>query len=154
MIFGCRKFDLNGKVLNNYFSIVRKYLNMYNNKITILTANTQKNVKTILQMYDITFNGVIFSIEDENKNKSKSQKITKANYVEEQNKPFIFIDDSPKEIEQMLPVAQKLNSKLLQIKRPKKGDTNFKNYGMFNQKKLQYIQNLFNNFSSSEIMLD
>jgi hypothetical protein len=81
----------------------------YKDRITILTANSASNVEKICTQFDIPTPD-IYSVHD--------AKDTKYAYILDQDKWFMFLDDSQKEIASVAPLASHMGGVVVPIVRP------------------------------------
>lgn len=89
--------------------MLKPLLARYRDRITILTANSASNVRKICTQFDIPTPD-IYSVHD--------AKDTKYAYILDQNKWFMFLDDSQKEIKSVAPLANHMGGVVVHIVRP------------------------------------
>jgi len=89
--------------------LLKPLLARYQDRITILTANSASNVEKICTQFDIPTQD-IYSVHD--------AKDTKCAYIREQNKWFMFLDDSLEQITEVASLANHMGGVVVPIVRP------------------------------------
>jgi len=95
--------------------MLKPLLARYKGRITILTANSASNVRKICTQFDIPTPG-IYSVHDAKA--VHDAKDTKSAYIREQNKWFMFLDDSLEQITEVASLANHMGGVVVPIVRP------------------------------------
>ena len=136
-----KNLETRHKIFNERIDQLRVFLNVHKEHLTILTMNSKSNVTHLLAAYGLPPTPIISVLDYD---------IDKADWVEGQPHPFLFIDDSKVEIEYMEEMIKQqgegkdgninlMKSETILIHRPKsakladgsRSDTDINHYGMF-----------------------
>ena len=125
-------------ILIKYFAKLKNFLDNCPN-VVILTANSESNVRKIMNRYfgNDYKQPYIISVSDDAMNGQKGYDIKKTEAISKRKKPFVFIDDSPTNINSMKAFIKREENqgRAILINRPtNKGPNAFSEYGMFNMK--------------------
>ena len=125
-------------ILIKYFAKLKNFLDNCPN-VVILTANSESNVRKIMNRYfgNDYKQPYIISVSDDAMNGQKGYDIKKTEAISKRKKPFVFIDDSPTNINSMNAFIKREENqgRAILINRPtNKGRNAFSEYGMFNMK--------------------